>query len=198
MAVKPVTVTVSVAFVGIVSFILGIIAENKKPGAGIPMPGVGEVICEFPSDPSVVLGSLSVAGTVLGALIICSGLGFASVFYPYKDQSVPKGALFQSTVLVVFIWVAVINSFLGGLLMLWATISENLHHMNNSQHRSAPACPTVKTGLFGGAAFLCLNAMLFWLICHMLTHNAREDYLEQDDKGVYGEVLATTGYEAKV
>ncbi|KAI3963667.1 hypothetical protein MKW98_021907 [Papaver atlanticum] len=193
MAVKPVTITLSVAFVGIVSFILGIVAENKKPAAGIPLAGVGETICKFPSDPTVVLGSLSVV-----ALFICTGLGFVSVFYPYKGQSVPKEALFQSTVLVVFIWVAVINSFFGGLLMLWATIVESLHHMNNVHHSTDYACPTAKTGLFGGAAFLCLNAMLFWLICQMLTHNAREDYLEVDNKGDYGQVLATTDYEAKV
>ncbi|KAI3993936.1 hypothetical protein MKX01_002949 [Papaver californicum] len=193
MAVKPVTVTLYVAFVGIVSFILGIVAENKKPAAGIPMPGVGETICKFPSDPTVVLGSLSVV-----ALVICTGLGFIFVFYPYKGQSVPKDALLQSTVLVVSIWVVVINSFFGGLLMLWATISESLHHVNNVHHSTDYAFPTAKNGLFGGAAFLCLNAMFFWLICQMLTHNAREDYLEEDNKGDYGQVLVTTDYEAKV
>ncbi|KAI3972940.1 hypothetical protein MKX01_019598 [Papaver californicum] len=166
MVVKPVTVTLSVAFVGIVSFILGIVAENKK----------------FISCSSC----------------ICTGLGFVYVFYPYKGQSVPEDALLQSIVLVVFIWVVVKNSFFGGLLMLWATISESLHHVNNVHHSTDYACPTAKTGLFGGAAFLCLNTMLFWLICHMLTHNAREDYLEEDNKGDYGQVLATTDYEAKV
>ncbi|KAI3990256.1 hypothetical protein MKX01_037595 [Papaver californicum] len=140
MAVKPVTITFFVAFVGIVSFILGIVAENKKP-AEIPMPGVVGTICKFPSDPTVVLRSLSVV-----ALVICTGLGFVSVFYPYKGQSVPKDALLQSTVLVVFFWVAVINSFFGGLLMLWATISESLHHVNNVHHSTDYACPTAKTG----------------------------------------------------
>ncbi|KAI3990395.1 hypothetical protein MKX01_021330 [Papaver californicum] len=174
MAVKPLTITLSVAFVGIVSFILGIVAENKKPAVGIPMPGVGETICKFPSDPTVVLGSLSVV-----ALVICTGLGFIYVFYPYKGQSVPKDALLQSTVLVAFIWVAP-------------------SPLNNVHHSTDYAFPTAKTGLFGGAAFLCLNAMFFWLICQMLTHDAREDYLEEDNKGDYGQVLATTDYEAKV
>ncbi|KAI3997513.1 hypothetical protein MKX01_008120 [Papaver californicum] len=149
MAVKPVTVTLSVAFVGIVSFILGIVAENKKPATGIPMLGVGETICKFLTDPTVVLGSLSVV-----ALVICTGLGFVSVFYPYKGQSVLK----------------------------------------------IPCCKALSwlssSGLM--SAFLCLNAMLFWLICQMLTHNAREDYLKEDNKGDYGQVLATTDYEAKV
>ncbi|KAI3948216.1 hypothetical protein MKX01_014815 [Papaver californicum] len=156
MAVKPVTATLSVAFVGIVSFILGI------PAAGIPMPGVGETICKFPSDSTMVLGSLSVV-----ALVIYTGLGFVVVFYPYKGQSVPKMPCCKS---LSWLSSSGINSFFGGLLMMWATISESLHHVNTVHHSTDYACPTAKTGLFGGAAFLCLNAMLFWLICQMLTH----------------------------
>ncbi|KAI3988468.1 hypothetical protein MKX01_026282 [Papaver californicum] len=164
MTVKPVTVTFSVAFVGIVSFILGVVAENKK---------VSFLILYF-LYPTVVLGSLSVV-----ALVICTGLGFVYVFYPYKGQSVPEDALLQSIVLVVFIWVAP-------------------SPLNNVHHSTDYACLTAKTGLFGGAAFLYLNAMLFWLIFQMLTHNAREDYLEEDNKDDYRQVLATTDYEAKV
>ena len=52
-------------------------------------------------------------------------------------------------------------------------------------------CPTAKTGLFGGAAFLALDAALFWLVCQMLALNARADYLDEDDnKGEYGQVYA--------
>ncbi|XP_026436614.1 uncharacterized protein LOC113334613 [Papaver somniferum] len=133
----------------------GIVAEKKKPAAGVPLAGVGETICKFPSDPTVVLGSLSVV-----APFICTGLGFVSVFYPYKNEC------------------CVINSFFVWSIDVWATISESLHHMNNVHQSKDYACPTAKTGLFGGAAFLCLNAMVFWLIFQMLTHNAREDYLK--------------------
>ncbi|RZC89129.1 hypothetical protein C5167_030820 [Papaver somniferum] len=52
----------------------------EQPAAGVPLAGVGETICKFPSDPTVVLGSLSVV-----APFICTGLGFVSVFYPYKS-----------------------------------------------------------------------------------------------------------------
>lgn len=52
-------------------------------------------------------------------------------------------------------------------------------------------CPTAKTGLFGGAAFLALDAALFWLVCQMLALNARADYLDEDDgKGEYGQIYA--------
>ncbi|OVA19336.1 Protein of unknown function DUF1218 [Macleaya cordata] len=193
MAFKTSTIALSIALFGALSFIFGIIAENKKPAAGIPIPGHDVTICKFPSDPTVALGSISTV-----ALVFCTALGFFSIFYSYKGQSVPRDALFQSTTLVVFLGIAVGMSVLGGLLMLWATISESLHRIDNVHHGLDYKCPTAKTGLFGGAAFLCLDAALFWLICQMLTLNARADYLEEDDpKGQYGQVLATD-YDANV
>lgn len=76
--------------------------------------------------------------------------------------------------------------------MLWATITEGLHRTHNIHHNPDAECATAKTGLFGGAAFLALDAALFWLVCQMLTDNARADYLEDEDpKGTYGQVLAT-------
>lgn len=75
-------------------------------------------------------------------------------------------------------------------MTLWATITEGLHHIHNVHHTVGYECPTAKTGLFGGAAFVSLCSMLFWLICQMLAHNSREDHLNEDLKGDYGEVTA--------
>jgi len=81
---------------------------------------------------------------------------------------------------------------LAEAMMLWATITEGLHRSFNIHHDLNAECATAKTGLFGGAGFLALDAALFWLVCQMLTDNARADYLEDEDpKGTYGQVLAT-------
>lgn len=48
------------------------------------------------------------------------------------------------------------------------------------------SCPTAKTGLLGGGAFVSLDSALFWLVALMLADNAREDYFEE--KGVAGKV----------
>jgi hypothetical protein len=52
---------------------------------------------------------------------------------------------------------------------------------------------TAKTGLFGGAAFIALVAILFWLVCQMLSLNARSDYFDEDEdaKRPYGQVYGT-------
>lgn len=80
---------------------------------------------------------------------------------------------------------------------MWATITEDLNRVHNIHHDLTTQCPTAKTGTFGGAAFLSLDATLFWLVCQMLTLNARADYLDENDpKGEYGQVYATD-YDAK-
>lgn len=63
------------------------------------------------------------------------------------------------------------------------------------------SCPTAKTGLLGGGAFVSLDSALFWLVALMLADNAREDYFsevgELDDaaKGEAGPVpVSTTDY----
>eukprot|EP00262_Sarcandra_glabra_P016600 TRINITY_DN5462_c0_g1_i1.p1 TRINITY_DN5462_c0_g1~~TRINITY_DN5462_c0_g1_i1.p1 ORF type:complete len:201 (+),score=33.62 TRINITY_DN5462_c0_g1_i1:192-794(+) len=179
-------IALSVTVFGALAFIFGVIAENKKPAMGTPIPGKGVVICSFPSDPTIALGVLSVI-----SLFVSTILGLVSVFYPYKGKSVPTKALFRSTTLVVFFAVALSVSVLAEGMMMWATITEGLHRTNNVHDDMNYACPTAKTGLFGGAAFVALDAALFWLICQMLTLNARADYLEEDDpKGEYGQVLA--------
>ncbi|KAF9616778.1 hypothetical protein IFM89_032331 [Coptis chinensis] len=195
-----------VTFFGVAAFIFGVLAENYKyysglfsisilifffkfphqPAAGTAIPGKDVVICKFPSDPSVGFGSASFV-----AIILTTIAGIMSVFHSYKGISVPKAVLFKSTALVTFFWVAIFVTIFGGAMMLWATVSEGLHRVRNVHHTLDYACPTAKTGLFGGAAFLALDASLFWLICQMLTKNSREDHLEDDPKGEYGEVLAT-------
>lgn len=83
-------------------------------------------------------------------------------------------------------------SALALAMMMWVTITEGLHHSRNVHHDLGYQCPTTKTGLFGGAAFLALDASLFWFICQTLTLNARADYLDEEDpKGEYGQVSVT-------
>lgn len=65
------------------------------------------------------------------------------------------------------------------MLLLWPTISEQLHITRNIHHNLLTECPTAKTGLLGGGAFLSLDSSLFWLVCLMLANNVREDYFEE-------------------
>ncbi|KAG0450449.1 hypothetical protein HPP92_026733 [Vanilla planifolia] len=192
MALNQITnIALGTALFGVLAFIFGVVAENKKPAQGTPVMMEGYVLCKFPNDPTVALGSLSVV-----ALVISAALGLLSVFYPYKGQSVPKNAIFHGMTLRVFFVVASLVTMLAESLMIWATITEGLHRSNNRHENMDYACPTAKTGVFGGAAFLALDASLFWLVCQMLTLNSRADYLEEDDpKGTYGEVL-TVEYDA--
>lgn len=99
---------------------------------------------------------------------------------------------FLTTVIILCLGETRVVTVLAEVFMLWATITEGLHRSRNIHHNLETDCATAKTGLFGGAAFLALDAALFWLICMMLTDNARSDYLDNDDpKGTYGQVLAT-------
>lgn len=185
--------SLGVAALGMVSFIFGILAENKKPNEGFPIPGKGVVTCKYPSDPTVILGFFSIVSLAASAM-----LGAYSMFYPYKGKSAPQNALFQSTTLVVFFQIAVGVSVFAEGMMMWASITEHLHLTRNVHNNMATKCPTAKTGLFGGGAFLALDACLFWLICLMLANNAREDYFDEQEenlKGDYGQVL-TTDYHA--
>jgi len=84
----------------------------------------------------------------------------------------------------------------GAGTTVWATATEAMHHVRNVHRDLAYACPTAKTGVLGGAAFLNLDAMLFWIVCLMLGRNVREDYF--DDHGGYGgDGVAGTGIEEK-
>ncbi|XVF23371.1 hypothetical protein REPUB_Repub13aG0032600 [Reevesia pubescens] len=176
-----------VAFLGILSFIFGVIAENKKPAAGTPISGKDVVICKYPSDPSVVLGYLSVS-----FLFLSTFAGYWALFYPYKGKSVPLSLLFQSTSFFVFFNIALLTGGLAATLLLWPTITEQLHLTRNVHHNLTSQCPTAKTGLLGGGAFVSLDSTLFWLVALMLADNAREDHfdeVEKDSKADHDQVL---------
>ncbi|KAK8697600.1 hypothetical protein V6N13_113741 [Hibiscus sabdariffa] len=174
MAVTIKRAALIVGFLGALSFAFGVVAENKKPAAGTPISGKGVVICKYPSDPSVVLGYLSVA-----FLILSSSAGYWSLFYPYKGKSVPHSVLFQSTSFFVFFNIALFTGGLAAALLLWPTITEQLHLSRNVHHNLATECPTAKTGLLGGGAFVSLDSALFWLVALMLADNAREDHFDE-------------------
>ncbi|KAG8084518.1 hypothetical protein GUJ93_ZPchr0010g9813 [Zizania palustris] len=168
--------------------LIWILLGLMQPPSGTPIKGKDVVLCKFPNDPTVAMGSLSVVSLVLSVIV-----GHAAVFYPYKGKSVPRGVLFQSASLSVFFVIAELVSALALAMLLWATVTEGLHRSNNIHHDMDTQCPTAKTGLFGGAAFLALDAALFWLVAQMLALNARSDYLdEDDDKGDYGQVYASS------
>jgi len=174
-----------VATFGVLSFIAGVIAENKKPASGTVINGKGIVICKYPSDPTVVLGYLSV-----GFLALCTAFGYFSLFYPYKGKSVPQAALFRSTSFLVFFNIALGVTGLAATMLLWPTITEHFHHARNIHHNLETQCPTAKTGLLGGGAFLSLDSALFWLVALMLADNAREDYFEESgDKNASDEPI---------
>ncbi|KAM7490698.1 hypothetical protein LguiA_033619 [Lonicera macranthoides] len=187
MAVTTKQMSLIVATLGSLSFIFGVIAENKKPPFGTPITGKGVVICKYPSDPTVVLGYLSVV-----FLVASTVAGYLSLFYPYKGKSIPQGALFQSTSFLVFFNIALGTAGLAGTLLLWPTITEQLHLTHNVHHNLETSCPTAKTGLLGGGAFVSLDSTLFWLVALMLADNAREDYFSEqglDNKGESGQAI---------
>ncbi|GMN39782.1 hypothetical protein TIFTF001_009010 [Ficus carica] len=184
MAVTMKKMALIVGFFGVLSFIVGVIAENKKPAAGTPVPVKDVVICKYHSDPTVALGYLSFA-----FLLVSTVAGLLSLFYPYKGKSVPQSALFKSGSFIVFFNIALFTAGLAGALLLWPTLTEQLHISRNVHHNLNTECPTAKTGLLGGGAFVSLDASLFWLVALMLADNAREDYFdeaEKDPKGEYG------------
>ncbi|XP_044471712.1 uncharacterized protein LOC123200555 [Mangifera indica] len=188
MAVTMKQMSLLVSTFGILSFIFGVIAENKKPASGTPIAGKDVVICKYPSDPSVVLGYLSTVFLVASVVV-----GYISQFYPYRGKSVPQAVLFRSTMFLVFFNIALFSGGLALTMLLWPTITEQLHLARNVHHNLETTCPTAKTGLFGGGAFLSLDSALFWLVSLMLADNAREDYfdeIEQDRKGVDGQVMS--------
>ncbi|KAI0501960.1 hypothetical protein KFK09_016905 [Dendrobium nobile] len=170
----------AVSFFGILSFVLGIVAELKKvtPAAGTPIPGKDGVICIFPKDPSVALGALSAI-----SVLISSAVGLYAIHFPYKGQSVPRKALLASITMKIFYYGAIVLTITGVGATLFNTINEGLIHARNVHEDLEYRCPTAKTGLFGGASFLNLDASLFWLVCQMLVRNAREDYFDYEEEG---------------
>ncbi|KAG6501034.1 uncharacterized protein LOC121995187 [Zingiber officinale] len=177
-----------VIILGFLSFILAIVAENKKPAFGTPIQGKGVVICKFPSDPTVLVGSLSVV-----ALVFTIIGGHVAVFFNYKGKAVSNNVLFGYSTLFVFFVIAEIVSTLAFAFLIWTVVTEGLHRSRNVHYDLTTQCPTAKTGMFGGAAFLALDAAILWLVCLTLTLNVRADHFEDEEvkKGEYGQVYAT-------
>ncbi|XP_010525842.1 PREDICTED: uncharacterized protein LOC104803579 [Tarenaya hassleriana] len=174
MAISMKQMSLIVSAFGVLSFVFGVIAENKKPASGTPISGKGVVICKYPSDPTVVLGYLSAA-----FLVASTAAGYKSLFMSYKGKSVPCSVLFKSTSFSVFFNIALITSGLALSLLLWPTLTEQFHLSRNIHRNMETDCPTAKTGLLGGGAFVSLDSCLFWLVALMLADNAREDHFDE-------------------
>ncbi|OMO83269.1 hypothetical protein CCACVL1_11464 [Corchorus capsularis] len=176
IGVKPMAYTIA-AF-GVQSFIYGIVAENRKPTYGTRQVSTqgDRIICKNSSDPSVVLGFLSIASLAISVLV-----GYLSVFYPYSGKSVPRHVFFRCKTFVVFFLITLALSMLAAVILCWMTISELVHLTNNVHRDMNTSCPTAKSGLFGGAAFLALSASLFWLISLMLAYDVRTYHFEEQE-----------------
>ncbi|XBJ10939.1 hypothetical protein VPH35_015707 [Triticum aestivum] len=136
------------AFLGVLSFVLAVVAELKNPPYGTPIRGADVIVCRFPPDATVAaLGALS-------ALVAacCAGIGAVSVFFPYDGRSIPRKALFDYTMLHVFFHLAIGVTVAGIGMTTWATATEA--HVRNVHRDLGYACPTAETGLLGAAAFL--------------------------------------------
>ncbi|XP_022930199.1 uncharacterized protein LOC111436715 [Cucurbita moschata] len=174
MVVSVKIMSLTVATLGVISFIFGVVAENKKLASGTPIPSKGIVIYQYPADPTVALGYLSLA-----FLLASSIAGYFSLFYPYQRKSVPRGAFFKSTSFSIFFNIALFTIGLAITLLVWPTVTEQIHLTRNIHHNLDIACPTAMTSLLGGGAFLSLDSSLFWLVALMLVENAREDYFDE-------------------
>ncbi|XP_022932527.1 uncharacterized protein LOC111439026 [Cucurbita moschata] len=154
--------------------------------SGTPILGKGIVICQYPADPTVALGYLSLA-FLLASLIA----GYFSLIYPYQRKSVPRGAFFKSTSFSIFFNIALFTTGLAITLLVWPTVTNQIYLTRNVHHNLETACPTAMTGLLGGSAFLYLDSSLFWLVALMFAENAQEDYFDEiEENGDSAEVLA--------
>ena len=78
---------------------------------------------------------------------------------------------------------------MAAALILWPTITEHLHLIQNVHSNLERDFPTAKTGLVGGGAFVSLDASLFWLLSLMFVTNVREDYLQEAEHGDYSQAV---------
>ncbi|KAA0038772.1 hypothetical protein IC582_007158 [Cucumis melo] len=188
MAVSVKLMSLLVGTLGVISFVFGVVAENKKPASGTPIPGKGLVVCKYQSDPTVALGFLSFL-----FLLASSFAGYLSLFYPYEGKSVPRGAFFKSSSFSAFFNIALFTTGLAITMLVWPTVTEQLHLTRNVHFNLNTACPTAKTGLLGGGAFLSLDSSLLWLVALMLAGNAREDYFDEiAEKGTNVEAVKSS------
>lgn len=70
---------------------------------------------------------------------------------------------------------------LAAALTLWPTLQEQYHLKHKVHPISTLECPTAKTGLIGGGAFVSLDSSLLWLVALMLALNVREDYFDDSE-----------------
>ncbi|KAJ7569027.1 hypothetical protein O6H91_01G057900 [Diphasiastrum complanatum] len=172
---------------GLISFILGILAENMKPGgSNIQLIKTNNVaICHYPSDPSPLLGSLAIV-----FLFVSSSLAIASLFHPYDGKSIPQSAFWKSKLFIAFFVLSIALYVSAEALLIWATVTESTSVKNRRHSVLLESCPSAKTGLFGGAAFLALDSTLFWLICMMLITNMHSDHFSEnkDENDIYVKV----------
>lgn len=62
-----------------------------QPPAGEAITGRGVLICKYPNDPSIVLGYISFAFVAASTVA-----GYYSLFYPYKEKSIPQAEFFSN------------------------------------------------------------------------------------------------------
>ncbi|KAM6543780.1 hypothetical protein CsatB_008227 [Cannabis sativa] len=178
MAFTATQMSLVVSSFGLVSFILGIVAENKKAQSGTPVHKKGSVICIYPSDPSIALGYLSFI-----FLLATTAAGYYSIFYPYKGKFLSQSIFFRSKTFIAFFNIALLTGGLGAAFTLWPTIEEQNFHKHKAYPITTEKCPTPKIGLLGGGALLSLDSTLLWLVALMLAINVREDFIEYGDEG---------------
>ncbi|KAK4389074.1 hypothetical protein Sango_2244400 [Sesamum angolense] len=159
----------------VLSFIFGVVAENKKPASGTTITGKGVIICKYPSDPTVVLG-----------YCLLHSLLSAHLLVTFLYSTPTKGSLFRRR----------FTTGLAAAMLIWPTVTEQLHQIHNVHHNLETECPTAKTGILGGGAFLSLDSCLFWLVALMLADNARADYFGESDEKVADSYGADEPFQA--
>lgn len=105
---------------------------------------------------------------------------FLSLKYELFTQSYKLG-LFNLD-LQISVFLLRFTSGLAATMLLWPVIQEQIHRSGKVHPDADYACPTAKTGIIGGGAFLSLDSCLFWLVALMLADNVREDHFD-DGKG---------------
>ncbi|KAG0447241.1 hypothetical protein HPP92_028467 [Vanilla planifolia] len=108
-------------------------------------------------------------------------LGLLSVYFPYNGQRVPKHALFHGTTMRILPRRNAGDHF-AEAMMMWATITEGLHRSWNLHRRDGLQMPDGEDRVVWWCRLLALDASLFWLVCQMLTLNARSDYLDYEEQ----------------
>ncbi|KAL8141382.1 hypothetical protein V2J09_007403 [Rumex salicifolius] len=159
---------------GAVSFVVGVIAENMKPESGTPVQGKDVIICNYPSASHqyVVLGFVSLGFLALSALV-----GMASLSLSYNKRAIPSSALYASSTMTTFYYIALLWTAFGGAFILWPTLTEFFHQKMNVHKNLVYEC----------GSLLSLSSSLLWLVCLMLAKNARDDYFEEIEEARKGE-----------